>query len=238
MGNKLATIVAMLIALLLLSKCDYFQSGSPELKKQALEYFTQKYNIDKSDIKVEKNMLYDKTKHCIDSCGDNTLRIKYKDEEYVIHYDRYKEIFGDNYQLKEIYSELVKFLNDKFSYANMIKVDNYEADITGNSIKYEGNIEEYYKKLTNLRYTYVKIWLKADDKDTAKELNNKYSKEICNILNKMGLSYTIGISNKYDDNEYSAHYYYHSYRDVVYFYDRVDNHRKQYSREVPYPIEN
>ena len=237
MDNKIVAFVAIILAVFLLSNCDLNSSGSSVLKAQALNYFTQKYNIDKSDIKVEKNLLYDKDKRCLDSCGDNVLRIEYKNTKYTIYYDAYKDIFGDNYQLKEIYEGLNKYLESKFPYATAIRIDNFEADVTGNSVKYEGDIETYFKTITNRRYTYANIWLKADDAETAKELHNKYAKEMCTLLDEIGLSYNIAFSIKQDDNEYSAYYYYHVFNDNVYFRDRVDNQRKHYTRQVPYPID-
>lgn len=214
-----------------------------EIKKitnNAINYFTNKYNIDKKDIKIIDNRLYGNNESCIDSCGENELIINYKNKEYTIRYNNDANFFGDNYQYDEVYTDLLNYLNNKFKFANKIKVyDSLEADVMGTSEKYNGNIKEYYNKIKNFYsnhkyiysedgligdhiYTDVGIWIEAKTPEEAKRLNKSYSKEIIKELESLGVSYHIDISVNSDDNDYSA-FYYHVYDEEFYLTDKVDN---------------
>ena len=245
MKNKLFMGILVIVVLFTITGC--FNLEKRKLEKKAINYFVEKYNINKNDIDVTKNTLYGKDRTCIDDCGDNELVIRYKNGKYKIRYNPYTEFFGDDYQYNEINNDLTKYLNDKFPFANKITVKYTEYDVIAVPVKYNGDIKFYYEEVkafeNNHRYlntndsyvsrdlsTWVDVWIKAETKEEAKNLNTTYSKTITDELNSLGVSYNLAISINSEDNDYSAFYYYHAYGNQCYFTDKVDNQRTKCDR--------
>jgi hypothetical protein len=243
--KKKLFMVILVVVLFTVTGCFNFEKS--KLEKRAINYFVEKYNIDKNDIDVTKNTLYGKDRTCIDDCGDNELIINYKGGKYKIKHNPYTEFYGDNYQYNDIYNGLVNYLNDKFPFTNKITVKFVEYDIVSVPVKYNGDIKYYYEEVkafeNNHRYisdnisyiprdlsTWVNVWIKAETKEEAKSLNTKYSKIITDELNSLGVSYNLAISLNSNDNDYSAFYYYHAYSNQCYFTDRVDNQKSKCDR--------
>ncbi len=97
-------LVCVLAIVLFVTRCSGIgipKETKERLEKKAIEYFTQKYNIDKSEIHVVGNYLYDMKSNCINTCSDgvhgNTLEITYNDKTYTIKYNMSENTFTDDY---------------------------------------------------------------------------------------------------------------------------------------------
>ena len=209
-----------------------------QITRNAKEYFSSKYNINKSKIKIESNNFYGPNEKCWMSCGENEAKIIYNEKTYKIRYDESRENFGDDYQFEKISNDFNKYLSEKFPYAKTIKIDMLEYDVLATPTKYIGNIENYIKNtiiktsVDNSSYTLVKIWIEATDSNQAKELHRRYRKELITELENLGISYNISFSNKEGSNEYSSFYYYTvsdgGRRPAFMYWDRVDNTGENY----------
>ena len=246
--KKKLKVIFIGIVLITLTGCGTSMFEKKKITNNAVNYFTNKYNIDKKDIKIINNYLYGKNESCLDSCGGNELIINYKNKKYTIRYNEDADFFGDNYQYDKVYEDLLNYLNNKFKLANEIEVnDLLEADVMGTSEKYNGNIKDYYNKIKNFYsnhkyvysvdgltgdsiHTWVNIWIEAKTPEEAKNLENRYFKEIVNELESLGVNYNIAISADIDDNEYSAFYYYHVYDEYFYLTDNVDDKQNNCNR--------
>ncbi len=253
-SNKVIKDLLIIIGAVIISPLIYilFIVGKEDvvnkkITKEAINYFSGKYNINKKDIKIVENNLYGEDKTCIDSCGENELIINYNNKEYTIEYETTADFFIDDYQYDKIEADLTTYLKNKFNFINKIDIDMIDLI----SDKYDGNIEEYYQKVkefyNNNKYTYyegqlvaddittyIDIWIEANDKTSAKELKEKYSDELINELEKIGVNYDIDISTESDANNYSVFYNFDVSNSVTpsfIFVDNVDNNTIHCNRE-------
>lgn len=230
---KYVKLIIILMAISLITTgCIKDDIEQYKIGNKAKEYFANKYDVKKSKIKIKANYFYGPNKRCWMSCGENKATIIYNEKEYKILYDETSETYGDDYQYEEIYNDLQKYLSDKFSYAKNIKINYLEYDVLSTPTKYNGDIKDYIKNtivrksVENSSSVWIKIWIEATDEKQAKELHNKYKKELLTELNDFNISYQITFAKEEDDNEYFAYYYY-NYSDggrspAFLFYDRVD----------------
>lgn len=221
----LGLFLLLFIVGFILNSCS---SENKELKRKALNYFTEKYNIKEKDVKVEKNDLRDKDKRCFDSCNDNYLYIKYDNKEYIIEHDPYENTFGDNYQYDTVYSDFIKYLNDKFPFAQTIEIDLLEYDMLGSPLKYSGDIKSYIRSINNseadVRDTWVKVWIKAEDETIAKELYSKYALVVVNELEELNVSFDLTFASEYGVGAATPFYDFHVFNSQFFLKDMVDNH--------------
>ncbi len=202
-----------------------------EITNKAVEYFSEKYDIKKKDIKIIFNNFYGKDKECFLACDANRAFITYKNEEYIIYYDPYTNTYNDNFQYNRVYEDFLKYLNNRISFATEIKIEHLESDVTWTSQKYEGNLKEYFAKIKASRAskelnTVVSIWLDAQTAEEAKMLKEKYSTEINELINEfedLKIGYRIIISSKFSNYYSHSFYYYDMYNSKYSFYDNVDN---------------
>lgn len=207
-----------------------------QITKNAKEYFSSKYNVNKSKIKISYNNFYGKNERCWMHCGENEAQIIYNQKTYKISYDESRKSYGDNYQYEKINNDFNKYLLEQIPYAKTIKIDMLEFDVLATPTKYMGDIENYIKN-TIIRtaagddsYTSVKVWIEAKDSNEAKELHSKYRKELITKLENLDISYSVTFSNEEGSNEYSSFYYY-SVSDggripAFMYWDKVDNNYK------------
>ena len=233
MMKKLSRLLITLTIIIILTGCGTSVLEKRKITNNAINYFSAKYNINKKNIKINRNFLYGKDETCLDSCGENYLYINYNNEKFIIKYNPSEDYYGDNYQYNQIYEDFLKYLNTKFNYVNEIKIDSLDSDVIRTSNKYNGNLKDYFKNIKKHMYddgkkqgfTWVKIWIEAKNGTEAKELNQKYSKELITELEDLEVNYNITISTNSKTNEYSSFYHYHVYDSYFYLTDKVDNHR-------------
>ncbi len=233
MMKILSRLLITFTIIIILTGCGTSVLEKRKITNNAIEYFTNKYNINKKNIKINRNKLYGKDDTCLDDCGENYLYISYNNKEVIIKYNPVENSYGDNYQYNQIYEEFLKYLNTKFNYINEIKIDLLEADVLRTPNKYDGNIKDYFKNIKKdiyddgmkSGYTWVKLFIEAKNETDAKDLNQKYSKELITELEDLEVNYNIVISLNSETNEYSSFYYYHVYDSYFYLTDKVDNHK-------------
>lgn len=231
MMKKISKILIIFTIITILTGCGTSALEKRKITNNAINYFSNKYNINKKNIKINRNYLYGKDETCIDDCGENYLYINYDNKEFIIAYNPREDYYGDNYQYDRIYEDFFNYLNTKFNYVNEIKVDLLDADVIKTSNKYDGNLKNYFKNIRKSisddgmkqGFTWVEIWIEANDETAAKELNQKYSKELITELEDLEVSYNITISSTSEMNEYTSFYYYHVYDSYFYLTDNVDN---------------
>lgn len=246
--KKIIKILFMVILIITLTGCGTSVIEKKEITNKAFNYFTNKYNIDKKDIKINYNHLYGKNEKCFNGCYDNVLSISYNNKEYHIIYNEIADFFGDNYQYEEVHADLLTYLNNKFPYAAKVDANVLLlVDINGTPEKYNGNIKEYFKIIKefydNHRYlnsedrmddqslnTWISVYIEAKNSEEARDLNNKYSKEIINELEELGTKYVIVISADSEYSEESSFYHYKAHGKNLYIIDNVDNQKKQCER--------
>lgn len=242
MDKKIIFVILLMMICMTTTGCMKEEIKSRKIAKNAINYFAQKYNINKKDIKIKKNRFYSKEAFCMNSCGENEMTITYNNKEYTIQYDLSDDSFGDNYQYDEIYNDLYQHLVSKFPFVTQIKIDLLYADVLRTSVKYDGDIVNYMKNSIKRRnddvsdsvgYTRIKIWIESSDANQAKELHEKYYKNMIIELENMRVSYNIALSKEENDNEDFAFYYYcvnSGTRPSFSFTDKVDNNRKSCNR--------
>ena len=184
------------------------------LGKRAIDYFSTKYNIEKSKIKMIQNGLYGNEDHCWNDCGENEAKIEYNGKSYIIKYDLSTDTLGDNYQYKTIKNDLNKYLSEAFPYVSSIDIDMLDDDVYATPTKYTGNIEKYIKetrvrsKIDGGAYTKVAIWIETENIPLARELHNKYKKDLITKLNNLDISYHISFSTVKESSVCNAYYSY------------------------------
>ena len=226
-------LILIVLICILSTGCIKEKIERNEITENAKKYFSTKYNIDKSKIKIGYNGFYGPSENCFMSCGENEAEILYNGLSYKIRYDKSRGTYGDNYQYGEIKDDLNKYLLEKFPYAKSIKINMLEYDVLATPTKYTGDIKNYIKNtiiktsVNNSLYTSVKIWVEAADADQARELHRKYRKELITELEDFGISYRILFSNSEESNEYSSFYCYSvsagGRKPALMYWDRVDN---------------
>lgn len=241
MKRKMLKLVFIFSLIITISGCTT-SSEKQKLADKALEYFSTKYEIDKNEITINKNNLYLKEQVCYDTCGQNRLYITYKEKEYIIEYQEQEDYFGDNYNYELIYTDLVKHLEKKFSYLDVLEVNQLEDDILVSKDKYDGNIKVYMSNLKELiksskheqKYTYLKLWIKSSNKTNARNIHQRYSDTVINELEDLGVSYSLIVSNNKETHEKNSYYFYHVYDDYFQLYDNVNNENKLCLKEQYY----
>lgn len=223
-----------------LRSCSPAAFDKRKMANKALDYFTNKYNINKKDIKIEHNTLYSNSKYvlCVAVCPENEMSIYYKDKEYKIEYYLKEKYFADDYQYEQIYNDLLKHLQTKFSYISDIKIDFLNLDVIKTPDKYNGNIESYFKNIkksvyddgTRVGNTSIDIWIEAKDEIEAKELKQKYIKELVTELENLEVKYEIAISSINKISKYSSFYFYQAYESYFYSTDKVDKNEHSCKR--------
>ena len=231
MNKIIISLLIILLSILLITGCQ--SKEKKEITNNAIEYFSNKYNINKKDIKITTNYLYSDGKKCFVACGDNRLYIKYKNKEYYINYFPKENYYADNYQYEEINKDLQTYLEQRFPYADYIEITSLEYMLSQEPDKYNGDIVKYLQGLNiELGETVVwpMIWLKAETPEEARTLKQKYSSDLVNGLENIKVNYTIDISNKEGFQEYYSYYYFHVYDNNFIFTDQVDGHNHRCSR--------
>ena len=242
--RKTISILFLVLICLLLSGCTKTYREKKKITKNAIEYFAQKYNFNKDDIDISYNGLYgiegSGGLRCLDSCGDNQMKIFYDGKEYLIKYNISDDSFGDDYQYNDIYNDLYNYLVNKFSFATTIKIDSLTSDVLRTSAKYNYDIVDYVKNVirkeqfgdTTKISTFIRVWIEVNDSNKAKELHEKYKKELITELDNLDTSYSIAFSNKETSNEYTSFYYYSvingGRKPAFMFWDKVDNDGDNY----------
>ena len=231
-------LIIIVLTCILTTGCIREDIEKNQITKNAKEYFSSKYNINKSKIKMGHNGFYGPSERCWMSCGENEAEIIYNEKTYKIRYDESRKTFGDNYQYEKIKNDFDKYLLEKFPYAKIIEINMLASDVLATPTKYTGDIENYIKNTIiktsagNGSYTSIKIWIEATDANKAKELHTKYRKELITELENLGISYSISFSNKEGSNEYSSFYYYTvsdgGRKPAFMYWDRVDNTGENY----------
>ncbi len=218
--KKKIKFTILIFCILLLTACN----STNEITKKALDYFCSKYDINRKDIKITNNNLYTSPDDCVIKCTDNLLYIEYNGEKYRISYDMEKQEFADSYQLKEIQKALDDYFNQRFNYADNLKLDDIN-NISGSYLphnKYNGDIVEYLKDPNTDLEVYIILWLKATSKEEAAALHQQYSDDIVNELESLSIDYRILISQSMYDTE-NAYYYYQVNGNTFKLKDRVEN---------------
>jgi len=241
MKKSLLKLVFILTIIITLSGCK-ISTEKDKIAQKALEYFSTKYEIDVNEIVITKNELYPKELVCYDTCGQNRLYITYQDKEYIIEYQEQEDYFGDNYDYELIYTDLVKYLEKKFSYLDVLEVEQLEDDVLVSKDKYDGNIKKYMSNLKELinsskyeqKYTSLKLWIKSSSKSNARSIHEKYSDLVIEELEELGVSYSLSISNNKETHETNSYYFYHVYDEFFQLYDNVSNENKLCLKEQYY----
>ena len=226
-------LIVIIISCLLTTGCMKNSIERSKITKNAKDYFSTKYNIKKSKIKISYNGFYGPSTYCLPSCGENQATIIYNEKTYHIKYDSSRKTYGDDYQYETIKNDFHKYLVENFPYAKTITIDMLEDDVLETPTKYTGNIENYIKNTmirTNANdsaYTKVAVWIETDDPNQAKELSRKYRKELITKLNSLNISYSISFAKTEGRNE-SASFYYYTVRvaeseSTFMYWDRVDH---------------
>ena len=149
-----------------------------------------------------------------------------------------EKYFADDYQYEQIYNDLLKYLQTKFSYISDIKIDFLNLDVIETPDKYDGNIVSYFKNIKKSVYddgtrvgdTSIDIWIEAKDEIEAKELKQKYIKELVTELENLEIKYEIAISSINKISEYSSFYFYQAYESYFYSTDNVDKNEHSCER--------
>lgn len=129
------------------------------LENRALDYFSEKYDINRSSIKIVQNKgVKYKDAACWDGVCSNELIISYNSKEYTIQYNDEINTFGDNYQYQLIYDDFSKYLRKNFPNASQIEIRRLEEDVLQTAARYDGDIEHYIKNLTPIIYDYKRAW--------------------------------------------------------------------------------
>ena len=221
-----------------------------KLTRDAIQYFTEKYNINERSVEITSNNLHTKDKKCFLACGENLLHITYRNEKYIIEYYPDEGVFADDFQYDEIYKDFSEYLNKKAPFVTEIQFDFLRSDIRSIPQKYDGDLKKYfmivrehYKPdedgIKSLR-TSVDILLYAQTAEEAKEVIEKYSVEISDLMKELetfGSRYRIAVAEKLTNNGSMTFYFYEMSSFGYSFYDNVDNKkiscaRSQYKNGV------
>ena len=193
-NKKKTKIVAILLIIfniiIVLCVISFFIGSDQKIKNRitankAINYFSDKYNIRKKDIKIDENGL----DYCLKYT--DSLYINYNNKEFIIKYNEHENYFGDNYQYDQVYRDFLDYLNTKFNYVNEIKINRLYDSLLETPERYDGNIKDYIR---NLKGVAVYIWIEAKNKDEAYELNQKYSNAIVTELEELKVNYKIVFS--------------------------------------------
>ena len=193
MKNIIKRIICVAI-IILLTGCGTSSCERRWLQERALNYFSNKYDIKKSKIKVIKNDLRDQDEHCYFACDDNALYIEYEGKKYTIKYnsdDNNYEYFADDYQAEEIKNDILEYLSSEYEYISYLSIDIafLKDDVLRIPEKYTGNFKTYlgqnrtldnYNPQVNAR---IEIWIQAQNKEEAKELYEKSAKLAKELFN-------------------------------------------------------
>ena len=228
---KKRLLIVLLLCLLFTNGCNLGKKDT-ELSNKAIEYFSNKYNINKEDIVIEKNMLYKEEKEevCINSC-DNNLIINYKDKRYIIEYDANRDIFTDNYQYEEVQKEFSKYLKNKFGEnIDYLSISLLDSSIFNKSLKYTNDIKTYITNINKLDElethhvrTNVEIKIKADNEIEAKELYEKHALNIINELESLKVNFSIEFTKDVNDIKSPIYYYVKANDNQISLTDKINN---------------
>ena len=87
-----------------------------------------------------------------------------------------------------------------------------------------------YDDGTRVGNTSIDIWIEAKDEIEAKELKQKYIKELVTELENLEIKYEIAISSINKISEYSSFYFYQAYESYFYSTDNVDKNEHSCER--------
>ena len=73
-------ILLLTVVCLLITGCTKEQKEKRIITKNAINYFTEKYNLNKKDIEIKTNRLFGENNLCFDSCGENQMIIIYNEK--------------------------------------------------------------------------------------------------------------------------------------------------------------
>ena len=206
---KYLKVILIVLVVLVTTGCFESKIEKKKITNNAIDYFSKKYNFNKKNIKIKENNFYGENEFCMNDCGENEATIMYNKKEYIIRYNMSNQSYGDNYQYEKIYNDLNKYLKDEFPFATEIKIGLLEEDVFKISQKYDNNIENYMKTISEQEYIYtdIDIWIKAMDANEATNLKNQYANIIISKLEKLNIDYAFNIAEKENDNEYFAFYF-------------------------------
>ena len=196
--KKIKYLVVLILLCFVTTGCFLENKEKNQITNDALEYFSSKYNIDKSKITVNNNNFYGKDERCWMVCDDNAARGTY----------------GDDYQYNEIYNDFYNYLSGIFTYTNRIVIGSLEEDILATPTKYTGNIENYIKNTlirtytNNSLHTNVEVLIEVTDSNQAKELNRNYRKQLITELSSFNTSYNILFYGNDENNNRLTFYEY------------------------------
>lgn len=222
--------IFLIIVCLVISIYLILTNKDRKLKRDAITYFTQKYDLTKKDIKVIKNGLYLDPGFCLDGCADNEMIIQYKNKKYSIVYSLTEKMFTDNFQEEIIKKDMEKFFQKRYPFVSKSEFKGIDALVINNSIKYENDIEEYLKKIDKT-FLWGRFWIKSLNDVEATNNWQEYNEKMITDLEKFNFNYNVAFSKEKTDNEYSAFYYYHVYDENFYFYDRVSAKKTNCNRK-------
>lgn len=235
-------IILLILISIITTGCSFIEAKKEKriITKNAINYFSEKYNIKKRNIKIQYNNFYGSSAFCFNSCGPNKIDIIYKTKEYTIQYDLEHDFYGDNYQYEEIYNDLYIYLTKKMPYAK-IKINSLEADVLLAPKKYnhdiinfmKNEIKKTYYEYSDLEhgYTWISIWVESKSKEEAKRIHEQYSETILSELENLEVSYRLTFSEHENfGGSDNAYYQYHVSNENFSFQDKIDNKMKHCRR--------
>ena len=222
-----ALIIAVIVVGYVISESNA-RSEKREITKNAVLYISDKYGVEESKINLSHTNLYGEHEKCMFSCWENTTNVQFDDKECLMTYSIEKDYYTDDCQGEEIKTAFENHIKKKYSF--ITEVNAYE-DEDGTPIKYDNDIDDYFKKVNEFNakknglYNYgisAKIWIKADNNNQAKDIYTKKVKNLVVYLEELGLDYSINISSTNTDYEYYAFYFINSYDEYFRVVDNVD----------------
>lgn len=201
-----------------------------QLKKRAIDYFCEKHNAEKGNVKVKDNYLYGEHENCMFGCYESYINLEYDDIEYTVTYDLDKDTFMDNTQEAELEYTLSKAIKDKFDFI-LVEIDSQHVEYQADDISYKNveNIEEYTKNKRGFSGDIsVSLYIDTATESIAKDYYEKYTKEIIQYMERFGVSYSLTIGC-IDDNFPGVYYmspkYYQIYvnENTFRLFDNVNN---------------
>ena len=230
--KKIAIVVLLLgISIFILFKGWILEDLEEEqLKRRAINYFCEKHNAKKEDVKIIDNYLYGKNENCSLGCYDSSIRLMYDDIEYTVEYNVDKDYFTDDTPNAELKYTLSKAIKNKFDFV-LVEIDTQHIKYYSDETTYK-NVKYIEKHIRNKGGFYgdlsVKIYIDTDTESMAKKYYEKYIKEILQYMETLEVNYSIfigSIDENFPDVYYMSPEYYELYisKETFRLFDNINN---------------
>lgn len=190
--KKMFIVLVISLVCLMITGCSEASREKKEITQHAIKYLAEKYGIKKSKYKIYVNGFYGQHVRCFLSCGENRMKIKYKNNIYTVYYNNESNVFSDNIQYATILKNIKEEFNNKYDTPLDIKIKAKEY----NTEYYNGtNLKNMIKELSiNAIFVNKQNYNENETNKFLKDFYNEYRGIIKLIFFKNDSDY-----KKYDD---------------------------------------